>query len=55
MQVACLEGLAKGLAAAKSKTIDKEIFPALEKNLPEQNDTIREAIKKIKVAAGETP
>ena len=56
LQIACLEGLGKGLENAKIKNKNGQaILTALEKNLPEQNEEIRAAIKKIKLATGDTP
>jgi hypothetical protein len=56
LQVTCLEGLGKGLESAKNKNKNREaLLAALEKNLPQQNEEIRAAIKKIKQATGNTP
>ena len=54
LQLACLEGLGKGLEKAKIKNKKVHaIFLALEKTLPDQNDEmIRAAIKKIKAGYG---
>jgi uncharacterized protein YjgD (DUF1641 family) len=57
LQVACLEGLGKGLEKAEIKNQKLHaIFSVLEKTLPGQNDEkIRAAIKKIKLATGDEP
>ena len=49
MQLACLEGLGKGLETAENKNKNGQlILTALEKNLPDQNEEIKAAIKKDK-------
>ncbi|MEP7109711.1 MAG: PVC-type heme-binding CxxCH protein [Ferruginibacter sp.] len=53
--LACLEGLSRGFESAKIKNkYSGVILKALEKNLPEQNEGIRAAMKKIKLALGDT-
>lgn len=57
VQLACLEGLGKGLEKAKIKNKKVHaIFLALEKTLSSQNDDmIRTAIEKIKLATKDKP
>jgi len=56
MKIACLEGLSKGLENAEDKNKNRQlILTALEKNLPEQNEEIKAAIKKVKQATGGMP
>ena len=57
LQIASLEGLGKGLEKAEIKNKNVHaIFSALEKTVSDQNDEmIRAAIKKIKLATGDTP
>ena len=55
IQLACIEGLSKGIESVDAKNKDaRAIITELEKNLPAQNEEIREAIKKLKQAAGDT-
>jgi len=56
IQLACLEGLGNGLEKAENKNKSRQaLITALEKNLPQQNEEIKAAIKKINQAKKDTP
>ncbi len=55
LQVACLEGLSRGLADAGNKNkATREILTKLEKDLPMNNAEIKAAVDKVRQAIGDT-